>query len=164
MTRRPLNVTIEQKIVYVHMAVWGLLFLFTCLYYFGLLVVWFRLVWVLSACFCTKQSNTKVRRRVCSLSFRYALGTREKAFGALTSKLHSAPVCWQLDEAIWLQVYVTDSRAHLASRIRTTFGMERELQLYGYGFPSPQVRLLSRWGRQEGTQPVKRWGLTLLSP
>lgn len=108
MTRRPLNVTIEQKIVYVHMAVWGLLFLFTCLYYFGLLVVWFGLVWVLSACFCTEQSDTKVWRRVCSLSFRYALGTREKAFGALTSKLHSAPVCWHLDEAIWLQVYITD--------------------------------------------------------
>lgn len=75
------------------------------------------------------------------------------AFGMLSSEPHSAAVWGHLDETIRLQVCVTDQRAHLAFRIRTTFGKEGELWFCGVHIPSPphppprEAVLCYPWGR-----------------
>ena len=77
------------------------------------------------------QSSTKAWRRICSLFSRYALGTSKKAFGgicgALTSRLQSVLASEWSHLASGLYYWP----AHLASRIRTTSEMERELQSCG---------------------------------
>lgn len=80
------------------------------------------------------------------------------AFVALTFKLQSAPGCWHLDEATWLQVYITDQRAHLASRIK------RHLERRGSSGPVdahslPEVRLYCTIMTGEKAQGQKRDGV-----
>lgn len=143
-TQKPLSVTVKHRIVFTHMTVWDLWFLFHYVHYFDLLGVGFGFLWS-GPVFSPPPTPKAVQYwsldkecALCPLGRPLELIRGDwRAFGTLSSELCSVAVWRHLHEAIWLQVCVTDQRTHLAFRIKTIFGKEEELWFCGVHIPFP---------------------------